>query len=255
MSSKGEKKQKSSGGFGSLKWLVIAGLAVLVRRNFDAVLTNVTFLLSAHFGFKYVQNDWYWSRVKQRLQSMPIVEPTPIPEMDIADFSREKLLKLSNNMADPVVIRGAVKDSAAVQKWSREYFQSNYGNETIVVREVVDGVVRFQHRNFNDFYLMQSKGRNVSIVASSSIFYRNPKFKQELRSSVEDSLVGPNGEPIIAQQFFITPSGRSWYHCAVGNNVFRQIAGQKRWVLIDPKRYNQLMCPAPVITGTSVTPW
>jgi hypothetical protein len=234
---------------------VIAGLAFLIRRNLDAILTNVTFILSAHFGFKYVQNEWYWSRVKKRLYAMPLVEPTPVPELSIEEFSREKLLELSNNLADPVVIRGAVRDSDAVRKWNREYFQANYGNETIVVREVVDGVVRFQHRSFNDFYLMQSKGRNVSVVASSSIFYRNPKFKEELKSTVEDALVGPSGEPILAHQFFITPSGRSWYHCAVGNNVFRQIAGQKRWVLINPKKYNQFMCPAPVITGTSVTPW
>jgi hypothetical protein len=121
------------------------------------------------------------------------------------------------------------------------------------VREVIDEVVRMQHRPFEDFLTMRNKGRNVSIVASSSIFHRNPILRKQLESPVEDSLVGPSGEPIVANQFFITPGGRTWYHCAVGNNVFRQVVGQKRWTVIDPKKYSLHMCPEPVITGTSVS--
>ncbi len=101
---------------------------------------------------------------------------------------------------------------------------------------------------------MQDKGRNMSVVASSVIFANNPQFKKELEAEgIEKDLVGPNGDPIIAYQMFMTPGGRTWYHCAVGDNVFRQVAGQKRWTTILPK-YNFYMCSKPVISGTSVNP-
>jgi hypothetical protein len=254
--SKDASKSKKSGFsvFGLLfKGSILALIAAIVFRT-DDVLFTITFLLSAHTSWNYLESP-YWNYVKAKWEKMPVVDPVPIPEIDIKDFTREKLLELSNGLADPVVIRGAIKDSVAVKKWTREYFRENYANETVVVREMLGDVIRFQHRSFADFYLMESKGRNVSIVASSSIFYRNKQFKEELMSPVEKDLVGPKGEPIIAQQFFITPGGRSWYHCAVGNNVFRQIQGQKRWNVIDPKKYNMFMCPSPVITATSVTPW
>ena len=249
------KKEKKTSFIGTIFKAALVGviMACIIRPD-DAIFT-VTFLLAAHTSWTYTESPFYMSYLKARVAKMPVVEPTPIPELSIENFSREEMLRLSNGLADPIVIRGALRDSDAVKKWSPDYFRTYYGNETVVVREMVDEVIRFQHRSFEDFFAMQAKGRNVSVVASSSIFFRRPEFKEQLKSPVEQHLVGPAGEPIMAQQFFVTPGGRSWYHCAVGNNVFRQIAGQKRWVLIDPKKYNLMMCPSPVITATSVTPW
>lgn len=235
--------------------VALVGAAIGLFLQFDSAVFTVAFIMAAHGGWSYTDSPMYMKYLRNKIQKMPVVQPTPIPELSIDNFSREAMLKLSNGMADPIVIRGALRDSDAVKLWKPDFFGENYGNETIVVREMLDDVVRMQHRTFDDFFLMKSKGRNVSIVASSTIFYRNPDLKKQLESPIESSLVGPKGEPIIAQQFFITPGGRTWFHCAIGNNVFRQISGQKRWTIIDPKKYNLLMCPVPVITGTSVTPW
>lgn len=143
-----------------------------------------------------------------------------------------------------------------MEKWSKEYFLANYGNETIVVREILDDgqhepIVRLQSRSFEDFYLMKDRGRNVSIIASSSIFSRRPSFLEEMRSPFEDDLVGLNGETVLVDQFFVTDGGRSWYHSEIGVNLNRQVVGQKRWTLISPAE-NFWLCPKPVISGTSV---
>eukprot|EP00602_Paraphysomonas_sp_CaronLab_P001394 CAMPEP_0185025478 /NCGR_PEP_ID=MMETSP1103-20130426/8416_1 /TAXON_ID=36769 /ORGANISM="Paraphysomonas bandaiensis, Strain Caron Lab Isolate" /LENGTH=316 /DNA_ID=CAMNT_0027558681 /DNA_START=249 /DNA_END=1199 /DNA_ORIENTATION=- len=196
------------------------------------------------------------------MEKLPEVEPMPLPELSVSNFSREELMRVSNGLRIPVVIRGALKDSAAVTKWSREYFLENYATESVVVREVIAGgdgsdestmVVRVQGRTIEEYYKMMDKGRNVSMIASSSIFHRRPEFRGDMRAVMEDDLVGPNGEEIIALQFFATPGGRTYYHSEIGNNVFRQIVGQKRWTVISPE-YNYLLCPKPVISGTSVNP-
>jgi hypothetical protein len=144
-----------------------------------------------------------------------------------------------------------------MEKWSKDYFIANYGNESVVVREIIDEdkgdmpLVRLQLRTFEDFYTMKDKGRNVSIIASSSIFSRKPTFLQEMRSPMEDDLVGLNGEKVLVDQFFVTDGGRSWYHSEIGVNLNRQVIGQKRWTLVSPSE-NFWLCPKPVISGTSV---
>lgn len=237
------------------KPFLVAALAVVAYMQRDNIIFTVAFLMAAHGGWLYTESPTYMSFLRNKVQSMPVVDPVPIPELNMDNFSREALLKLSNNLADPIVIRGALDNTEALKLWGLDFFEENYGDQTVVVREMVDDVVRMQQRSFSDFMLMRTKGRNVSVVASSTIFHRNPALKKQLESPIEESLIGPNGEPIIAHQFFMTPGGRTWFHCAIGNNVFRQIVGQKRWTVIDPKKYSMHMCPVPVITGTSVTSW
>lgn len=144
-----------------------------------------------------------------------------------------------------------------MEKWSKDYFIESYGNESVIVREIIDEdngeipVVRLQLRTFEDFYVMKDKGRNVSIIASSSIFSRKPAFLEEMRASMEDDLVGLNGEKVMVDQFFVTDGGRSWYHSEIGVNLNRQVIGYKRWTLVSPAE-NFWLCPKPVISGTSV---
>lgn len=231
-------------------WAIL--LAIFIAR--DDITISVLFLSSTMLGFKYTTHPLYMSYLKARWARLPYREADQIPEMSVVGFTRERMLKLSNNLASPIVIRGAVKDSVASQLWNDKYLLENYGNETVLVREMFDNAegLRMQQRTISDFYLMKEKGRNVSIVGSSAIFKRNPKFRRDLESpQIEKYLVGPNGEGIMAQQLFMTAGGRSWYHAALGNNVFRQIQGLKRWTVISPSE-NFWLCPDPVITGTSV---
>lgn len=210
-------------------------LAAYIAR--DDITISVLFLSSTLLGIKYTSSPLYLSYLKFRWSMLPYREADKIPEMNAEYFTRERMLKLSNNLANPIVIRGAVKDSVAVKNWNYKYLLEHYGNESVLVREIFDDAqgLRMQQRTIAEFYMMKEKGRNVSLVASSAIFKRNPQFRRDLDSpTIERHLVGPNGEGIMAQQLFLTAGGRSWYHAALGNNVFRQIAGQKRWTVVSP---------------------
>lgn len=236
---------------------VLAALIASVLRPHDTV-SLITFFLASYTPWDYASSELYSDYMKTEWEKLPEIDAEPLIEFTTANFSRENLLSLSKNLAVPVVIRGALLGNPATEQWGREYFLGNFSSETIVVREVIDDgdghpIYRMQQRSFEDFYRMSDKGRNVSVIGSSSIFYRNKELIADIRAQMEDDLVGPDGSPILANQFFITSGGRTWFHAEVGANVFRQIAGQKRWTLISPE-YNFYMCPRPVISGTSVEP-
>jgi hypothetical protein len=209
---------------------------------------------AAYFGWDHTTSPIFMGYLRSRWEKLPELEPENIPEMYLSNFTRAEMLRLTNNMRNPVVIRGAVANTKAAKLWNEKYFTQNFGDENVIVREMFDETkVRMQLRTFREFYSMRRKGRNVTIVASSSIFSRNEALKSDVRSPIDDDLIGPRGERIICEQFFITPGARSWYHSELGNNVFRQIAGRKRTFLISPKQ-NFWMCPTPVISGTSTNP-
>lgn len=247
----GKKKGRFFSICGNITLLVFLLLILFAT---DDLICTMTLLLATYTGWDHYSSPVYMSYITARWEKLPEVDATPIPELHVSNFTREDMLRLSNGLRRPIVIRGAIKETTAVKKWSEKYFLQNYASENVVVREMFNETeVRMQLLSFKQFFDLKNRGRNVSVVGSSSIFYRNKIFASELMSPLEEALVGPKGEPIIANQFFITPGGRSWYHSALGNNVFRQVAGQKRWTLIDPAD-NLWMCPAPVISGTSVNP-
>lgn len=234
---------------------ILAAIVAALCYAPDTTIFTLTFCLQAYTKWDYRQSQFYLDYMSARWEKLPLIDAEPIPELHIENFTREELLRISNNFRIPVVIRGGIRDTVAVREWNEAYFSANYGNESLLVREIVDGFkIRFQQRTFDEFFIMKNKGRNVSVVASSGIFGRNPSFKEDLRSPVEDDLVGPRGEGISAYQFFITPTGRSWYHSEMGNSVFRMVQGRKLWTVVSPD-YNFWLCPDPLISGTSVTPF
>lgn len=197
---------------------------------------------------KYLRSQW---------ERLPEVGADPLPELDVKspDFTIEKLVKLSNNFRSVVVLRNAFTDSNSVRRWSRDYLTEKYGDQRVVIREVwgdKNDNARMQRHSLKRFYEMMDEGRNVSIVASSIIFVDNPELNTDLESCVEDDLLSATGE-ILTNQVFSTPGGRSWYHAALGNNIFRQVAGQKRWTVISPE-HNFYMCPRAVVSGSTVSP-
>lgn len=215
------------------------------------LIGEVSFLISYYTPLKYHKSELYLSVLDSQWNKLKEVEATPVPEIDIDSFSREKFLKLSEHFSKPIVIRNALKSSGAVQRWTPEYLKEKYFNETVVVREMIGTNLRVQHRTLNEFFHMRESGRNVSVIASSGIFYRSDVMKTETLSEIENDLKGPLGDKIDAFQLFMSPGGRSFYHSEMGTNVFRQIEGEKLWNVIDPM-YNYFLCPYPVITATSV---
>jgi hypothetical protein len=81
------------------------------------------------FGSPWVKN--YHSYLISRL---PDREALPAVELALEGITPEKLEKASHGYTVPVIIRGGVKDTAAIKLWTDvNWWVDNYGDEPVLV--------------------------------------------------------------------------------------------------------------------------
>ena len=236
--------------------LIISVLVALyaVVFNFLDVADSVAFIMVTYTKWKHNNSPWYMDLLKQSWdRKFPNAIPAmPVLELFAHNLTKEEFLEKSQNFAVPVVIRGAA--SFASNHWSADYLFSHYANESVAVIEFADkakGLIRMQSRTFDDFQKMHKKGREVAIVGSSSIFYRRKDLIDEISTVIDPYLETKSGEKLYANQFFMTAATSvTEFHIEVGNNVYRQFVGKKKWTVISPE-YNSYLCMFPLISGTS----
>jgi hypothetical protein len=78
--------------------------------------------------------------------------------------------------------------------------------------------------------LGKSDGSKLYISGESKLFVKRPELNDMVKSDFLDS-IAPG--PRVFTQIFMGFAGMgSDVHCAIGTNIFRQIAGRKKWWLI-----------------------
>lgn len=181
-----------------------------------------------------------WRHYHDLITSLrPDRDPLPLPEIQASEFTREKLLELSDNFAFPLVIRGALKDMPALKLWSdKKWWIENYGDEEVIskpVTRVYGGSNRFFATIKEWAEKSENDGVNYYIAGASSIFKR----RQELVDMIESPITrnaAPNvgDDPINLQLFMGTGGSGSPIHAGFGINLFRMVVGRKRWWFIPP---------------------
>lgn len=69
---------------------------------------------------------------------LPEREALPAIEIPLKEATKENLYRLTKGWTVPVIVRGAMKDIPAVKKWSNaSFWKENYGNETVLVSNVI----------------------------------------------------------------------------------------------------------------------
>ena len=235
--------------FSSLIFILIAILIIP-----DDLMLLITLLCTSYLGFDNSSIKFQLIYIQTRLDMLAKFDATNIPELLISNFSKEELLRLSQNLSIPVVIRGAIKDSIACKRWNQKYLMKSIPSDNnLLVREIFnESHVRIDLKSLKDFYWMKNKGKNLSAIGSSSLFYRVKSLKSDLYSPIDDYLNELFKTSNYSHQIYITSSGRSEYHSEIGNNIIRQISGRKLWTLINPA-YNLFMCPTTTGSATGIS--
>ena len=167
----------------------------------DEFVETIRHLSSSYLGWSHAKAPLYMSFLRSKWEKLPVIQATFVPEMFLANFSRNEYLRLSNNMRVPVVVRGAFVDSVAVKKWNDKYLKSAYGLNMIVLREIDSlGTATLTRRPLKELYELSDKHNNLSIVGSSSIFVENKSFKADIGSFIDDKLVGTKGQAAVGMQ-------------------------------------------------------
>eukprot|EP01006_Ploeotia_vitrea_P009628 TRINITY_DN23279_c0_g1_i1.p1 TRINITY_DN23279_c0_g1~~TRINITY_DN23279_c0_g1_i1.p1 ORF type:complete len:372 (+),score=-7.06 TRINITY_DN23279_c0_g1_i1:55-1170(+) len=200
---------------------------------------------------------------------------THVPEIDAKDYTFEALKFATNNFRHPAIVRGLFKGTNAVEKWTQPgYLASKIGHFNIpVVNNALYGTLQ-NDRTVGDFgsafeeILQDVNSKKYLFFPVKSRFNFNGSSTdadshEKLQSAVNQLLLDdleihkriwngfgtPYHKKYVGGQLILgrgsnssdVTTGTGW-HCAAGNNYFIQVAGKKRWYLMDPE-YSAFMSP------------
>lgn len=71
------------------------------------------------------------------MDRLPVRPEIPLPELALADVSKEALYEMSKGYTFPVVIRGMLKGMPAIDSWgNRTWWAEEYGDEEVLCKYV-----------------------------------------------------------------------------------------------------------------------
>lgn len=171
--------------------------------------------------------DMYHNFLVSSLTEKPEI---PLPELDASEATFDRVYKMSNGFTFPVVIRQLLGNTTGVQQWSNhDWWIKNYGDEELLCGTLSQVV---EDCTVKGFFESLEKGNPFYISGASVIFERHP----ELHDMIDNEALRATepGTRTATQIFMGLPDMGSDIHAAIGINVFRMIAGQKKWWFIPP---------------------
>ena len=198
------------------------------------------FLLNKFLNCNYTEkwlNDYENKIISKTIKEK--VNVTEIPTIT-GKLTKNEFIKLSNNYRNPVLIRGYLKNTNAIDKWNKDYLKNIIGDFEINILNN-DDKLKIQNYKFNDF-IDKMETENIYINNNHTILSYFPKLYDDIKSRFESfiSVINSNLRNIHIANLFIgynkkTKKTGSNMHCGGSGNFFCMIQGTKRWTLIDPK--------------------
>ena len=219
----------------------------------DNLLLAADFLghRTAHQGALFEKRKSRALARQQRFQ--PEANPREFPILD-SNVTPKIFREATQNYRNPVVVRGVLSDSMAVELWGREYLGNLCGDNTYRMvsngdtDDIVGGDVQFTEGTVRDLVDALSAGEDHRYLAGvSQIFIDHPRLLDDLELERLYALLGEAGlrKRFDAMNMFIGgPGTRSRMHCAFAGNFFVNVVGRKRWKLLPP-HYDHLLLPVP----------
>jgi len=174
-------------------------------------------------------------RIRQRMK-MPVLPLEERTALDPEDFFQSFLLQNR-----PVIMRGAIAHWPAVQKWSPEYLRTMVEGAKVVIQSKSDYGSSGSKRHFEE-----SKEADFADVmdmmtlddAPDMSYVRQTRVWQDIAALVADIQPLPYGPTNLAKtdgNLWVGPAGTiAQMHWDPGHNLFAQIRGEKKWILVPP---------------------
>lgn len=181
-------------------------------------------------------------------------EADPLPELDGATLTREAFLEASDHYRRPVVIRGFNPNAAAVLKWTPEHLRRRLGEQPCVVARLDeawrerswDAGVPLENMDF-DTFMERMTDEPLYLHNSTELVTACPGLEDDLElDKVRESLTesGASWDELITTNLFVGSSAVfSSTHTAPAGNFFFNVAGRKRWIMMDPRHS---LCAHPI---------
>ena len=170
--------------------------------------------------------------------------PDPIVELRGEELSAERFWDASEGLQRVVVIRG-FNQSAATRTWTPTLLADRLAGQRCAVlvydAETFDRGwdvgARLTQMDFGE-YLRRMPDEALYINNSTELVTMCPELIDDLElPAIREALLPDSAgwDELVSTNFFIgSPRVYTSIHAAMGGNFFLQIAGRKRWTLIDP---------------------
>lgn len=192
--------------------------------------------------------DWYINREYKRMPFTQYYNPLSLPIIHIDDLTKQKFIDISKNFSRPIVIKGFLKNCAAVKKWNLDFFQQNYGDVLLPVIQdgSLDSHAKYITNSGNHGYICTTMNEFIKSIQDGNKMYVNNVsrifglFPELLTDMNLDDIrkytgIDMTNEIHVTNLFFGGNGTGTSLHCAITGNFFYNIYGNKKWYLIDPK--------------------
>lgn len=167
---------------------------------------------------------------------MPVLPLEERIALDPEDFFQSFLLQNR-----PVIMRGAIAHWPAVQKWSPEYLRTMVEGAKVVIQSKSDYGSSGSKRHFEE-----SKEADFADVMDMMTLDDAPDMSyarqtrvwkdiEPLAADVQSLAYGPANLAKTDGNLWVGPAGTiAQMHWDPGHNLFAQIRGEKKWILVPP---------------------
>jgi hypothetical protein len=232
-----------------------AGVHWSDRYAFNAAFAADWFL-HRKLGFARTgRRDSRHAKMLRRVQGRPLGRTLAVERkrnLSAAQFRREYFLT-----GKPVVLEGIAADWPAVQKWTFEYLLERCGHEEVDVLEGLSWKV--QASPGMDAVAAAERGMKMRDLLSAArhgsgwygSFLELLDTHADLRNDIDWSFVREYGNAsmrlpwqrdLMGKMYVGGPLTSTSFHCAPVMNLYLQVYGRKRWVLVAP-RFTPFMYP------------
>ena len=178
-------------------------------------------------------------------------DPTPVPSIDGSTWDSARFAQWRRGVAQPLVLRGFLKDARAVQEWSKEWFVDHLGSEMVRClnmdaspqkrgKSLVGENVSLEDVSLRDF-LLEDRYAGLYLNNFDGVL-TDQDFDEYCDGQRVDRL---RGDPRVLTHWFISRSfgNGTPLHSANGDNLFLNIKGRKEWHFFHPA-LSPVMLPA-----------
>jgi hypothetical protein len=180
-----------------------------------SIWVNLLILVDFYSSWVLFESPFYNSYHQFLVNRLSEKSEIPLPEIPASEATYENVMKASHGFTFPVVIRGLMSNTSAVQHWgSHEWWIDHYGDEELLCGTLANVVENCTVRSFFDAI---KAGTPFYVSGASAIFERHPELHEMIDNAAIQAI-----EPaprITSQVFMGLPKMGSDIHSAAGVNM------------------------------------
>lgn len=211
---------------------------------------GLSFLERTFFNFfwflKHFSGVDRFSALQAKLKLGLLNEEIALPQfnvVEIRDFDWQKMggFKEFLNSNQPVILRGAALDWGAIGKWNLDFFETHYGDvEQLKIEQSPSALAQKKREKAaiirsNMREMIQAiKNKKKEYANFNPILHFYPELFKDLRIDRVFRLADFFRPNKMYQLFIGAQETKTDLHCAISSNIFVQVYGKKRWILMPP---------------------